>query len=263
MDSYDPSKFETSIDHVVEMVRNRRETKDGCSLLIGAGCSVTAGIPSAAGFVELIKQRYAAHHAQAEPKNYPRCMAALPSGARRRLIEEKVDDARINWAHIAIAQLMKAGYVDRVLTTNFDPLIVRACALVGESPAVYDFAVSQLLKPEHIPHKAVFHLHGQRTGFILLNTEQEVVEHSQRLGALFKTAGEGKAWIVVGYSGESDRFSRIWPMWQSSTSGCTGSGTVTVIRRHMSVTVCFSLGSLPGTFAATMRTASSSSSHAG
>ena len=59
-------------------------------------------------------------------------------------------------------------------------------------------------KPEHIPHKAVFHLHGQRTGFILLNTEQEVIEHSQRLGALFKTAGEGKAWIVVGYSGESD-----------------------------------------------------------
>ena len=67
-------------------------------------------------------------------------------GARRRLIEEKVDDARINWAHIAIAQLMKAGYVDRVLTTNFDPLIVRACALVGKSPVVYDFAVSQLLK---------------------------------------------------------------------------------------------------------------------
>ena len=33
-----------------------------------------------------------------------------------------------------------------------------------------------------------------------------------------------------------------------------------MIRPRMSVTVCFSLGSLPGTFAATMRTASSSSS---
>jgi hypothetical protein len=112
--------------------------------------------------------------------------------------------ARINWAHIAIAQLIKHGYVDRVLTTNFDPLVVRACALIGAFPAVYDFAASQVLKPADIPGEAVFYLHGQRTGFALMNTTEECRAHSKRLKPLFQDAGQGRTWVVVGYSGEND-----------------------------------------------------------
>lgn len=55
-------------------------------------------------------------------------MNELALSERRDLIARYVDTAKINWAHICIAQLMKYGYVDRVLTTNFDSLIVRACA---------------------------------------------------------------------------------------------------------------------------------------
>ena len=66
---------------------------------------------------------------------------------QRDLIAREVDAAKINWGHVAIAQLMASGYVDRVLTTNFDPLVVRACALSGIYPAVYDFAASHVLLP--------------------------------------------------------------------------------------------------------------------
>ena len=90
------------------------------------------------------------------------------------------------------------------LTTNFDPLVVRACALSGIYPAVYDFAASQLLKPAQVPEMAVFHLHGQRTGFVLMNTEEECAAHARRLGPLFQDAGRGRIWVVVGYSGEND-----------------------------------------------------------
>lgn len=65
---------------------------------------------------------------------------------------------KVNWAHIAIAQLMKEGYIDRLLTVNFDPLVVKACAMVRLYPAVYDFAASQYFKPAYIPMPAVFHL---------------------------------------------------------------------------------------------------------
>ena len=85
-----------------------------------------------------------------------------------------VQAARINWGHICIAALMKEGYVDRILTVNFDPLIARACALLGEYPAVYDFAASQHFKPDFVSDKAVFHLHGQMSGFVLLNTDAEI-----------------------------------------------------------------------------------------
>ncbi|HVA00623.1 MAG TPA: SIR2 family protein [Terriglobia bacterium] len=131
-------------------------------------------------------------------------MAELTLGERHDLIAEYVDNAKINWAHIGIACLIQGGYVDRVLTTNFDPLVMRACALLGEFPAVYDFAASQFMNLADIPDKAVFHLHGQRTGFVLMNTPVECQEQSERLGPVFQDAGSGRVWIVVGYSGEND-----------------------------------------------------------
>ncbi|MCB2264226.1 MAG: hypothetical protein LGR52_15000 [Candidatus Thiosymbion ectosymbiont of Robbea hypermnestra] len=196
--------MERKIDNLVETLRNGVDRGKKCALLIGAGCSVQAGIPTAAGFVELIKEHYSSAFKQATEKTYPHCMAELPPSARRDLIAKFVDQAKINWAHLAIAQLMKAGYVDRVLTVNFDPLVVQACALVGEFPAVYDFAASQLFKPAEIPDKAVFHLHGQRSGFRLLHTEQEVKSYSESLSPVFEDAGRGRMWLVVGYSGDND-----------------------------------------------------------
>ena len=82
-------------------------------------------------------------------------MAELAVSERRDLIADYVDKAKINWAHIGVAQLIKYGYVDRVLTTNFDLLVARACALVGLFPAVYDFATSQLYKPADITDEAI------------------------------------------------------------------------------------------------------------
>ena len=89
-----------------------------------------------------------------------------------------------------------------MLTTNFDPLVMRACALLGEFPAVYDFAASQFLNPADVPDKAIFHLHGQRTGFVLMNTRQECDEHSKRLGPLFQDAGRGRVWIAARHRGD-------------------------------------------------------------
>jgi len=197
-------QIERKMDELVSALRDASRRNKKCTLLIGAGCSVKAGIPLAAEFVEIIKDRNRPAYDRAMQKTYPHCMAELPPAARRDLISEFVDKARINWAHIAIAQLMRHGYIDRVLTVNFDPLVVQACALLGEFPAVYDFAASQLFKPADIPDKAVFHLHGQRSGFRLLHTEQEVEAHSQSLAPVFDDAGRGRMWIVVGYSGEND-----------------------------------------------------------
>ena len=165
---------ESAIDDVVSILKAGKRANRGCSLLIGAGCSISANIPSAAGFVDIIKFEFPGQYHRAVLKTYAKCMSELPPGTQRDLIAHHVDQAKINWAHIAIAQLMANGWVDRILTTNFDPLVVRACALIGLHPAVYDFAASQLLKPEQVPDQAVFHLHGQRTGFVLMNTDDDL-----------------------------------------------------------------------------------------
>lgn len=199
-----PADALRALGDVAETLRMAREREKRCTLLIGAGCSVRAGIPSAPQLVEVIGERYPRAFARAREKSYPACMAELSLGERRDLIAEYVDRAKINWAHIGIAQLMKAGYVDRVLTTNFDPLVVRACAFVGLFPAVYDFAASQAFQPADIPDQAIFYLHGQRTGFVLMNTAADFKQHSKLLAPVFDDAGRGRVWLVVGYSGESD-----------------------------------------------------------
>lgn len=193
-----------SIDDVAETLQNAKSRGKGCTLLIGAGCSVKAGIPNAAGLVQVIKDRYPRAYQRAATKTYARCMSELLLSERRDLIAEYVDQAKINWAHLCIALLVQAGYVDRVLSTNFDLLVVRACALLNEFPAIYDFAASQLFKAPDIPRKAVIYLHGQYTGFILINTEEDFERHTHLLEPVFEDAGRGRVWLVVGYSGEND-----------------------------------------------------------
>ena len=196
--------YRRHVEDIVEALKGAKQRGHACSLLVGAGCSVEGGIPTAGQFVELIRNRFPRAYDRATTKTYPLCMAELSIAERHALIAEQVDAAQINWAHIGIALLMQHGFVDRILTTNFDPLIIRACAMVGEFPAVYDFAASQQFKPDFVPDKAVFYLHGQRTGFRVMNTREEVDALSRSLPPVFQDAGLGRAWVVAGYSGDND-----------------------------------------------------------
>jgi hypothetical protein len=200
--------FERKVVTIAMALKNSyRVNKRGCTLLVGAGCSVTGGIPTAATLINQVKEmkpEACEEEVRLQQQfTYGDWMNYLATDERHDLFADYIDRAKINWAHICIASLMAAGYVDRILTTNFDPLIVQACALFGEFPAVYDFAASQYLKPHLIPRKAVFYLHGQRSGFILKNTPHELEEHAKYLAPIINNALP-RIWIVVGYSGTSD-----------------------------------------------------------
>jgi hypothetical protein len=132
-------------------------------------------------------------------------MGELSASDRHDLISEYIDKAKINWAHISIAQLMRAGYVDRVLTTNFDPLVTRACALLNFYPAVYDMAVVRRgFVADYVRDQAVFHLHGQRDGFVQLHRKDEVDALAEAIEPLFDDTARNRCWIVIGYSGAND-----------------------------------------------------------
>ena len=100
---------------------------------------------------------------------------------------------------------MRAGYVDRVLTTNFDPLVTRACALLNFYPAVYDMAVVRKgFVADYVRDHAVFHLHGQRDGFVQLHRKEEVDALAEAIEPLFDDTARNRCWIVIGYSGAND-----------------------------------------------------------
>lgn len=191
-------KRERSLEQVLDAVQ---KTQTGGSapicLLIGAGCSVSAGIPVASELVGQIQQRYPAAYARTKGRTFPEAMAALDPRERREFLSPYLDGSRVNPAHLAIAQLVRDGVVDRLFTTNFDPLVLRACALLGEFPASYNLPTSPRHAALDLPDKAVFFLHGQRTA------PAGRLSHAA-LKALFEEMAQERTWIVVGYSGHDD-----------------------------------------------------------
>lgn len=193
------------LDDIAETLKNARNHGVKCCVLTGAGCSVSAGIPDANGFVKIIEERYPVAYKRASEKKYFECMKLLSPGDRHSLITEGIKQSKLNWGHIALAQLMKADYVDRVLTTNFDSLLLQACALIGGiQPAVYDIPSSKEFNASMVSTPAIFHLHGQSSGFILINTPEEYTSQSALIEPVIKDVLRDHVWIVIGYSGEND-----------------------------------------------------------
>lgn len=189
------------------------------TLLLGAGCSASAGIPLAPAMAKEIKSRFPNIGAHlSEMPTYAECMGALVTRQRHEYVKQVCESAKINWAHIAIAQLLAQGIVDRVLTTNFDPLIVKACALLGDFPPVYDLAASSVFTSSLVAERAVFYLHGQYAGLVQVHTDDAFERVEAKLAAAVDASIGRRTWIVCGFSGESDPLLKVLAQ-RSFTSG--------------------------------------------
>jgi Tfp pilus assembly protein PilF/NAD-dependent SIR2 family protein deacetylase len=175
-----------------------------CVFLVGAGFSFSAGIPLAGQLVDEIKNTFPFAYKRAKSESYNEVMGELTPQQRAGLLTKYIDNSKVNWAHLALAQLFQTNKINRILTVNFDPLILKACSMVGEFPAVYDLATASEFKESRIPLKSVFYLNGQHTGFAMLNSEDELNKHKDRLNDIVRNTGTKRIWVVVGYSGDAD-----------------------------------------------------------
>ncbi len=133
------------------------ETKPGPVFFLGAGASVKSGVPTAAGFAEMIARwaylkengrderdqnvhrsdwlpwlkRLDWYDATQQPESqYPALVEHLltPREARMRFFLERVRAAlQPSSGYVALAELIAKGWVRTVLTTNFDDLVEQAC----------------------------------------------------------------------------------------------------------------------------------------
>lgn len=214
-------------------------------LLIGAGCSYSAGIPLARDIAQsLICQLALAYRVVTD-------LSISPAIALKNLIEKdyfRGDDVftnddlgveranwslvydrlftehynspkevrkifsrifentgnAINWTHVCIGELVRAGYVSTVLSTNFDQLALEGIARTGRLPIVADGLeylgriTGDSIQPQLIQ------IHGSRHTYHLRNSKEDTEELSRDHGArhaideLFRTA---RVFVVVGYGG--------------------------------------------------------------
>lgn len=136
--------------------------------------------------------------------DYGANMGCLSRAERKKLLEPYLKNPKVNWAHIAIATMLEAGFVHRVLTFNFDSVLARACGLLGLYPATYDFAAAHSAETSYIASPAIVHLHGQGYGMVMLNSDDETRLHAGNLRPLLRRVLNEAPLLVIGYSGTAD-----------------------------------------------------------
>src|SRR6202030_3634183 len=93
------------IPEIAETIRRARDRETATHVLIGAGCSKSAGIPLASELIQEIRKKYPnrCRDLPVQAKNlYGLCMAQLLANERRDLINPHIQRAKMNWAHIAL-----------------------------------------------------------------------------------------------------------------------------------------------------------------
>lgn len=114
------------IQVLADLLKEHKEEDKGKSaiLLLGAGASVSAGIPATPKIIEHIKAepKYQSRIKDIENETYADYMGALTQAHRKELFKKYNEEAKINAAHLYAAQIFNAGFVDCVITTNFDNL---------------------------------------------------------------------------------------------------------------------------------------------
>lgn len=192
------------------------------TLIVGAGFSASAGIPTAAEIVRELKERddcVQFTKDACEPPDgmseYVHLMGKLAGPKQRaELVREWIKKAdpnntgrpNVNWAHLLLAKLMEENFINRVLTTNFDPLIVEALAMTGQPIRTYDLNSSGTYPADAFEPGTVIYLHGQMHSVLLANTNHELDRVAANYSAVLNEAIRDSFVILVGYSGECDKF---------------------------------------------------------
>lgn len=108
-------------------------------------------------------------------------------------------------AHHAIAQLVRAGYVRVIVTTNFDRLMENALREQGIEPTVVASA-DALAGAEPLTHSQcyILKLHGDYKDARILNTDQELSAYPESYNGLLDRIFDEHGLIICGWSGEWD-----------------------------------------------------------
>jgi tetratricopeptide (TPR) repeat protein len=113
-------------------------------------------------------------------------------------------DPKITWTYLRIAQLVELGYVDSVLTTNLDLVLIKALSLFNVFPAICDYQPAAELRSSHAGKPQVIYLHGNQNSYNVRNTHPAVDTYAEKMKELLRSITRDRTLLVSGYSGWQD-----------------------------------------------------------
>lgn len=210
------------LNHLAASLKDAK-ADGGAILLVGAGISVSAGIPPAQQLMKIAIENFPDYFTEEQLRlaqedlgqlQYNDIMTKLSPIHRKEIFnwhikgneKKNIPKAKLNFAHLAIAELLKQGYIKRILTTNFDPLLINACYMVGmyPLPSIYDLGSINQINPELFDDPCIIYLNGQHAGQVQRNTASQLMQHKSILNKVVFSTGCKRPWIISGYSGEND-----------------------------------------------------------
>lgn len=198
---------EGQVDYIAHLLKEAKDKQYNKPIVfLGAGMSVTGGIPSAEKIASEILAQYKDNpkikKLLKEDRTYINLMACLTTAERNALLNHYIDKAKVNVGYIYLAHLIKERYIDYVLTVNFDNLLLRAMAMYNLFPPIYDLSILKDLTTDRIERQSVTYLHGTHRGLWMLNTDTELKKISKICSPFLNKIADRRTWIVLGYSGD-------------------------------------------------------------
>jgi hypothetical protein len=218
------------IDPLISLAMSIHSRPGAYALLLGSGVSRAASIPTGWEITLNLIRKYACacgedcepdpvawfaakHDKSPDYSSLLEKIAKLPA-ERSQLLqtyfepteEDREAERKVpTKAHQAIAQLVKAGKVRMILTTNFDRLLEQALDAVGVHPAVIA-SPDQLKGAEpyvHVPCMVV-KLHGDYRDTRIRNTEAELSTYPNEIDIFLDRVLDDFGLVICGWSGEYD-----------------------------------------------------------
>ncbi len=202
------------IDELAYILKQNKKNKlPGAIVFLGAGMSVTAGIPKADEIAKVILRKYkdspSIKRIPNEKRDYHTLMNCITAADRKSLLNKYVINAKINVSHIYLSHLLCEGYIDYIVTVNFDNLTLRALSLFNQFPAVYDISILKEITTTTFDIPGVIFMHGQHHGLWQLNTDTEMKKINDTAPHIFSKIANGRPWVVVGYGASDPVFSHM------------------------------------------------------
>lgn len=222
--------------HLATLVACPKEGEHPYTLFLGAGASVTSGIPTASGMIEKWRRQLFEHHQQDragkgttqtyeewlaadyEPRILPgitreeseysglfRHFHPMPS-QRQIYLEDVMERARPTWGYLYLGGLIAKGRINRILTTNFDDLTHDALFRYYDiKPVVcpFDSAVTSI-RINNSKRPKIIKLHGDYLYDNLRNVRDEVKQLGANMEEKLIEMCKDSGLIVVGYGGNDD-----------------------------------------------------------
>lgn len=218
------------MDPIINLAFALHANRGAYALLVGSGVSRAAGIPTGWEVVsDLIRKIaitcgdecdpnpeawYLAKYGKEPAYNDILEKLGLTAVERSSILREYFEPSpqdeheglkRPTSAHKAIAQLVKAGYVRVIITTNFDRLIESALEAAGVQPTVISTPdAAEGARPLAHSDCTLMKIHGDYLDTRIKNTVSELSEYDTRMNTLIDRVLDEYGLIVCGWSGDWD-----------------------------------------------------------